>query len=100
MKKKDITKKVQAYLSTFAPYLKQNDEKKEKKLNEKKWNKKWNLRFFFQKLENEKNMMKWSKKDESKYKKIKSVKRANMMQLCVIFTKICLKLYFLIYTKK
>jgi len=28
--KKDITKKVQAYLSTFAPYLKQNDEKKEK----------------------------------------------------------------------
>lgn len=33
-KEKDITKKVQAYLSTFAPYLKQNDEKR--KFNEKK----------------------------------------------------------------
>lgn len=47
MKKKDITKKVQAYLSTFAPYLKQNDEKKEKKLNEKKWKQKVKFKIFF-----------------------------------------------------
>lgn len=87
--KKNITKKVQAYLSTFAPYLK--TKKKMKRKNEKNF--KW---FFFCRKFNKKKY-----KEEKGMKMMEINKRAKKLDaiVCNFLPKSALN-YIFLYTQK